>query len=162
MSEPYWVPLGAAPLPSAVPYAVLRDEKPQGTNPGASVVGWQRRDLNVKAYDDGIVTLGGNQFTLGAGSYRIFASAPHAAVAAQTRLRLRNMTDGVVVLIGTVWFPTSGNVNEIPLRGQFTVVGSKVFELQHYCGAASVQLGQPQNEAGTIEVYSVVELWKIG
>ena len=58
-------------------YALLVDEKSNGTNGGTFTAGLQIRDINTKISDaDNIVTLNNNIMTLGAGTYVVQASAP--------------------------------------------------------------------------------------
>ena len=115
-------------------YAIIGDEKSAGTDGGSFTSGsWQTRDLNAELSDpDGIVSISSNQFTLAAGTYRILANIP-AYQTNRHQSALYNVTDTSYVQYGSTEYTGSGdNVNSISiLRSQFTVSGSKVFEIRH-------------------------------
>jgi len=79
--------------------AVLHDEKPIGTSGGTAVSdAWTTRTINQVSYDpdDLIVSLSGNEFTIGKGIWNIrSASMFHATQG--TRTRIINVTDNLVV-----------------------------------------------------------------
>jgi len=77
--------------------ALLQHTTAGGVNGGSLTAGsWVTRTLNTKLYDpDGIVSLSNNQFTLGAGRYRIRAKVLFDGTDA-SQARLYNVTDGAV------------------------------------------------------------------
>lgn len=78
--------------------AVLHDEKPIGTSGGTAVAdAWTARTINQVSYDpdDLIVSLSGNEFTLGKGTWNI-RSACMFHYTEGTRTRLINVTDNTV------------------------------------------------------------------
>ena len=149
-----------------MPYAKLSDVKANLTDGGTFTSGaWRTRDLNTEDIDtNNIVTLASNQFTLQAGTYRIRATAP-AYTVEQAVGKLRNVTDGSDVIIGTGgYYPNGGrsDVVRTEIVGQFTIASAKAFEIQHYCTATQATNGfGVAMGVGVSEVYTIVELWKI-
>jgi hypothetical protein len=147
------------------PYALIRDEKPAGVSGGTFLSGaFRTRDLNtVVEDDDGIVSLATNQITLEDGTYRIYATAPGTTVNAHTA-RLQNIDDAVIEIEGTSARIQSANWSTTLsiIVGRFTVSGGpKAYEIQHRCGITSLTVGFGFNTGfNTIEVYTIVELWK--
>lgn len=145
---------------------IVRDEKASGTNGGGSTATTvMTRDLNTVAKN----TITGasvvsNQITLTAGTYSIRASAP-AFVNHQARLY--NVTDAANTIIGT-----SENANPAAeadptharsfVVGEFTIAGTKVFELQDWTleTRATNGLGSALG-SGAVEVFSEVEIRRI-
>lgn len=147
-------------------YARIYDLKTTGTNGGdaGATTSWETRDLNTEASDsDGIVTLSANQFTLGSGTYRIRAVAP-ACDCNGHRAKLRNTTTSADVLLGTSAYSYSSDLGNHAsvIVGTFTIVGTHVFEIQHYIensAAGGYDWGYRSND-GNGEIYTVVEIWK--
>lgn len=150
----------------ALRYAKLSDTKSAGTAGGTFGSGsWQTRTLNTEDSDaSGIVTPSANQFTLQAGTYRIRASAPGFGVELH-KAKLRNVTDSVDTLIGTSERSGYGDSTQTfsIIEGEFTIAGTKTFEVQHQCSSSLVTngFGYPSN-FGVSEVYTIVEIWKVG
>lgn len=145
-------------------YAKLSDAKSAGTAGGSFNSGaWQTRTINTEDSDSGnIVSIASNQFTLAAGTYRILARATAYAVN-RHQAKLYNVTDGANVIIGTSEFAnqTYTVATASTVAGQFTIAGSKTFEIQHQCSStrATDGFGLAAN-FGVSEIYTVVELWK--
>jgi hypothetical protein len=122
-------------------FVYIRDEKADGTQGGTFTSGAARtRVLTTIVTDEtGDVTLSSNQFTLPAGTYRIWAQAPCYRV-----------TNGAV---HTHSFIT----------GQFTITAAKTFEIQHICFAtrATDGFGNTTSATGDPEIYTQVQLTKI-
>ena len=77
---------------------------------------------------------------------------------------LYNITDASYSLIGSSEFCGAGDniVTSSVVHGQFTIPASKTFEIRHYATSlAGYGFGRATN-AGVVEVYTEVELWKIG
>ena len=149
----------------AYAYVKIVDQKSSGTAGGTFTSGaWQTRTLNTKTDADSICTLSSNQFTLPAGTYRIHASAPSWACN-ETRAKLYNVTDSTDVLFGTS--EQAKAIYEVTPRseivGQFTIAGSKTFEIQHRCATTAnvYGFGIPTG-FGDVEIYTQVEIWKVG
>lgn len=148
---------------NAQSYAKLSDEKPTGGFPGGTFTAgsYVKRTLNTEVDADGIVTLASSVFTLEAGTYYISASAPAFAVNSH-KAKIRNTTDGTDALIGTVQHAGSEDTTRSLVNGQITIASQKSFELQHRCETTRNTDGLgPHSSFGDVEVYSVVEIWRI-
>ena len=140
-------------------YAIIADQKTQNTGGGTFTSGaWRERDLNTEIADpDSIVSISSNQFTLGAGTYRIKWDAP-VCNSGTSQTRLYNVTDSAEVGLGIsnsgLW---SGYVSGGGART--TIAGSKAFSIEHQCGTTAANgLGYAAN-FGT-EQYTTVEIFK--
>lgn len=138
---------------------LLQDQKSSGTAAGTFTAGaWQTRVLNTEVSDTGgICALAANQFTLDAGTYLVYATAPFNSVG-KNRLRLQNTTGAATLLQGG----TDREKGCAVMAGVFTVAASQALELQHY--SAVTQLTDGFGEAlttGAVEVYASVLLVKI-
>lgn len=147
-------------------YILLQDQKTQNTDGGTfNSAAWQTRTLNTEVADEGNnCTLASNQFALLAGTYRIRARAP-ASTVGRHQIRLRNITDSTTPLTGTSEFSSSTAAyaqTESEIFGTFTIGTTKTFEIQHQCQttAATTGFGVAAN-FGT-EIYTSVELTKVG
>jgi hypothetical protein len=149
-----------------IKYAKLSDTKSAGTSGGTlSTSTWNTRTLNTEDNDsDNIVSLSSNQFTLQAGTYRIHARVPAYAVK-RHKAKLRNVTDSADVIIGSAEHcePNSNVVTHSVIVGEFTITATKTFEVQH-----RIEISNGASDAGHAwnvgvnEVYTIVEIWKIG
>lgn len=160
----------------------IRDEVSTGTASQGALTSsvWNTRRLQTEKTDDLTITLGGNQFTLPAGTYwcqgwvscriEMDGGAPSIAQCV-SQVRLRNITDSTTSLMGPSMFNTFdtpgngtwGGQYILPLIGQFTIGGSKVFELQNYVRSdlsVNFNAGFSSN-SGENEVYADLVLWKI-
>jgi hypothetical protein len=145
------------------PYWNIVDQKASGTAAGTFAGGgWRTRDLNTTIGSNTITgsSLSSNQFTLPAGTYRIFASAPTYAVNSH-KAKLRNITDSTDTLIGTSERSdqTYNGATRSFVSGTFTIASQKTFELQHRC--SSDQNFGYASSFSVNEIYSTVELWKL-
>ena len=147
-----------------VSYAIIADQKAAGTNAGTFTAGsWVTRELNTELADpDGIVSIATNQFTLGAGSYLIKASAPAYQVDSH-QVRLYNVTDTATAIVGYISYTnsSSGAQTRSELSGRITITDTKVFELQHRSNATKSNngLGSGVN-FGEPNLYAMVEIYK--
>jgi hypothetical protein len=156
-------PDGSVQTTSATGHILITHELPNATYAGSSVVGWQTRPLNIKKIDtSNLVSLSSNQVTFTAGTYYCQATAP-AFAANSHKLRLRNVTDGVTLIVGNSEYGNSTYWvhNTARLVGQFTITSAKALELQHYITTARATdgLGTYTN-SGEVEVYAILECWK--
>lgn len=145
-------------------YVNVQDQKAQNTDGGTFTSGsWRTRVLNTEVSDvGGLCSLASNQITLAAGTYVIFATAAVQAVN-RNQLRLQNVTDTSTVLVGQSNYTEAGGSSSIAqLRGVFTIGASKALELQHQCQTTGTTTGFGVASNFSTEVYSIVELWKIG
>ncbi len=141
----------------------VRDEKASGTAGGSAIAGNQVRTLNTVVSNTITgASLASNQITLPAGTYKIYAQAP-AFVTDQHRLRLVNVTDSTVTLLGTTAYVTTSSANFSVVIGKFTITSTKVFNLTHY-----TQTARATNGLGTLvndtfaEVYTSAIITKVG
>lgn len=152
-------------IPSGTPdLIILQDQKTQNTQGGTFTSGaWRTRDLNTEVVDTGShCTLSGNQFTLGAGTYRLTASAFAFAVGSH-QLRIQNTTDATTTITGLTQYAQpsvalSGNLAYV--EGRFTIASSKTFELQHRCSSTKSTDGFGVAANFTTEIYSTVRIEK--
>ncbi len=114
-------------------YAIFWDEKPNGTDGGASFVGLQTRTLNRVDTNIPGVTLVSNAFTLPPGRYRISASAP-SVISFRHQLLLNNVATGATVIPGTSEYnPTSyGSQTRSYVEGTLNVAVPTTYHLRHY------------------------------
>lgn len=144
--------------------AYLKDVKPSGTNGGTFTSGaWRTRELNTIEGDSEIVSLSGNQFTLQPGKYTLGGSCPIYGVVAAHQTRLRNITDGTTVFMGTSDYnATTTSSGRSDLDGMITIVNPTTFEIQHIAGATQSNTGFGLPSAfGENEVYSQIKIVKI-
>jgi hypothetical protein len=155
------------------PYWNIVEEQANNTNGHAGATftsgDWRTRFLNTTRGSNTITgsSLLSNQFTLPSGTYRIFATAP-SYYTGNHKIRLRNITDSSDTLLGTNERSAYSGVNDASqtfsmIRGIFTITSSKTFEIQHRCQntQGTTGFGYAMN-FGVTEVYTQVELWKIG
>ena len=149
------------------PYWNIVDQKAANTSGGTfTAAAWQTRVLNTTIGNNTIIgsSLLNNQFTLPTGTYRISVKAPAFDVN-RHKAKLRNITDSADTLIGTSEYSdATGNVQASSIiNGIFTIISSKVFEIQHYCATTVSTNGfGVESNFGVVEIYTIVELWKIG
>ncbi len=141
----------------------VRDEKASGTVAGSSIAGNQVRTLNTVVSNTITgASLASNQITLPAGTYQIYAQAP-AYVSDQHRIRLLNVTDTTVTLLGINAYGTSSSTTHSVLIGKFTIAATKVFNITHYTQTARAGNGLGTIVADTfVEVYTSAIINKVG
>lgn len=151
---------------TALDYILIRDEKSLNTSGGSAVAGaWQTRNLTEKPVDTGsYATLDTHQIILSAGTYEARITAPAYRVA-RHKARLQDITHTVTLLWGTSEHTANADaiMTTSRIAGRFTLASSSVLEVQHWCQTAvsSTGLGVASN-IGIDEVYTVVELWRVG
>ena len=145
-------------------YAIISDQKTQNTDGGTFSSGaWRTRDLNTEVTDpDGIVSIGSNQFTLGAGTYLIVATAPAYRIDSHM-VKLYNATSSSDVAFGTSGFNQGTNgrtLDTSTVRCRVAITGSTAFEIQHRgdSNRSSIGFGIATNFGP--ETYTVVEIYK--
>lgn len=159
------LPASAAVIDAIGSYLIVADEKTSGTGGGSSTTGsWVTRTLNtVRTNTISGASLGSNQITLPAGTYRINASAPGLRIA-NFSTRLRNITDSTDTLIGTSeQSEQSGAIvqSRSHIVGTFTIAGTKAFEIQMQCGFAFGTVGYGNPAGFGTEVYTIAEIQRI-
>jgi hypothetical protein len=146
-------------------YLIVRDEKANNTQGGGfTSSAWRTRDLQTTPVNTiSGASVGSNQITLPAGTYSILASAPAFKVASHVT-RLYNITDSAETIIGTI--EQSAAADTITTRsfinGNFTIAGTKTFEIQHYSSATQATNGfGSAGGLGVVEVYTSVYIEKV-
>ena len=153
-----------------VSYAVICDQKAQGTGGGTFTLGaWRTRDLNTEITDpDGIVSISNNQFTLQAGTYFLKASAP-VKKATNNQTALYNVTDSSYVQYGT---NSLAHISYIGadrsfISARFTISGAKAFEIRHFSSHTQATDGfgpsfssSDASTAGGVAIFTIVEIFK--
>ncbi len=145
-------------------YVHLYDKKGSGVDGGTSILGaWRTRDLTDEVSDDGnLCTLAANQFTLKAGTYRIFASAP-ALECNEHQSRLYNVTDAAMEILGMSCWNDGGILKASTIsviQGRFTITTQKTFEIQYQVDGNNPDDGLGEGNAWGDNIYTIVELWK--
>ena len=139
----------------------LQDQKSSGTAGGTFTSGaWQTRTLNTEVTDTIGSTLASNQFTLPAGTYYFEAICPTLNTNS-SQARLQNITDAATTLLGVncVTGTTAGGFAFV--NGQFTIGGTKTFELQNRCSTTRATDGFGYPSSWGTEVYAEVRVWKV-
>ena len=146
-------------------YAIICDEKAYNVGGGTFTGGaWRTRDLNTEIADpDSIVSISSNQFTLGAGSYLIEASAPAYDINRHVA-RIYNATTSAVVQVGqTAYISQNDSIQTNALVvARVTITGSTDFEIQHQSQStdATEGFGVESNISGTNSIYTIVKIFK--
>jgi hypothetical protein len=142
----------------------IKDVKTSGTSGGAFSSGvWQTRTLNTVEGNASLVTLASNQFVLQPGTYMIVANVPAYSVDLH-KARLRNITDGTDILLGTSCYAsnTGGAENASVIEGVFTITSAKTFEIQHRCSTSQSPNGFGSGTSfGVSEVYTQIQITKL-
>lgn len=147
----------------SLPVAIIEDQKAANTPGGTATAGsWFTRVLNTIVTDIySIVSLSSNQVTLQEGIYWIKGSAP-AYFVDRHKTRLRDITNGVTLAVGSSEFTTSAQ--SISLVSDIVVLtGATVIELQQRVAGTSATrgLGVESGAWGEVEVYARLEITKL-
>lgn len=145
-------------------YAVICDQKTQGTNGGTFTSGADRtRDLNTEIFDpDGIVSISSNRFTLAAGTYLIKWSAPAMRVGGHQSF-LYNYSDTSEIQRGTTGITTSSSYKVATSTtgyARVTITANKSFEIRHRGTTSRTSDGFGVAANFGVEIYTVVEIYK--
>ena len=147
-------------------YAIIADQKSQGTDGGASTGGtWHTRDLNTELADpDGIVSISSNQFTLQAGSYFIEARAP-SYQPTRHRLKLYQTSGSAAdVAFGTNEFMSYGSGTAVQttafLSCRITISTATTYEIRHYIQNSKAGNGLGVAVSQGVELYCLVKIFK--
>ena len=147
-------------------YAIIADQKSQGTDGGASSGGtWHTRDLNTELSDpDGIVSISSNQFTLQAGSYFIEARAP-SYQPTRHRLKLYQTSGSAAdVAFGTNEFMSYGSGTAVQttafLSCRITISTATTYEIRHYIQNSKSGNGLGVAVSQGVELYCLVKIFK--
>lgn len=152
-----------------VKVAKITDVKTYSTDGGTFTQDvWQTRVLNTVSDPGSIgVTVTANQFTLPAGTYFIYGSAP-AYTVNRHRVRLYDITGAATVALGTSEHVTgAGPQTRSFVIGVVTITASNVYELQHICqttaNTVGFGLGSSYDTPGQVsEVFAQLFIVKFG
>lgn len=155
----------ASTAPGNAPYINIQDQKAQNTAGGTFTNGADRtRTLNTVVNNDrGTASLdtSTNRITLPAGKYLCRASAPAFAVN-RHQAWLQNITTATTLLRGTSELCAGTNTTtRSMIQGQFELTTSSQLEVQHRCNTTEATNGFGAEANFGVEVYTVVELWKV-
>ena len=154
---------GAAGGGKFASYAIIADQKSDGTNGGTFTTGaYRTRDLNTEVADaDGIVSISNNQFTLQAGSYFIHARMPYIAVGF-AKMKLYNVTDSSDTAMSDSGYSSTGvSANlYLDLKTRVTIASAKAFEIQMAGQVTRADYGFGYSSSFGTEVYTTVVILK--
>jgi hypothetical protein len=160
------------PTLSAVPnmqprIAVMRDVKANNTQGGTATSGaWYTRVLNTIQDDPtGVISsLSSNQFTLPAGEYFIESQSPNCNTDSAMS-RIRNITDGSTVIVGTNERANGSQVNIwSKCFGRIVITSQKTFEVQSQVQTTVATFGNGYFAGfatGENDSYTIVKIQKI-
>ena len=142
---------------------IIEDRKPQGTNGGTFTSGaWRTRNLNTLVFNhNSLASLGGNRFTLPAGTYCIDWDAPAFGVAVH-KSALYNYTTSTIVAYGTSM--RTGSLTSASSNGTtvITITSPTSFEIRHICEITRDTSGFGRATNFGTEIYTRVRIKKIG
>lgn len=145
-----------------IPLLHIEDQKSSGTNGGTFTSGaWRTRDLNTVVTNEiAGASLSSNQITLPAGTYEIQISAP-THIVNRHLVKWRNISDSIDVLWGTSQSANSTTSSRAFLKGIFTLVAEKTFEVQHRCQTTGSSTGFGVNAGSvfTVDHETYTQVW---
>jgi hypothetical protein len=141
----------------------IEDVKATTVDSGSMTGGaYNTRDLNTLSGDTSFVTLSANQFTLGAGKYKLLASAPATGVNSH-KAALYDITNAAYIKYGTS-MQTDGTseTSRSEVRVMLTLTETTTFELRHHIrNHINANDGGESTDDGSDERYSFVEITKL-
>lgn len=162
------LPSGAGVIPSAnLPqtYAFIKvsNQQTSGTNGGSLNSGaWRVLTLNTKDTDTAaIATLASNQISLPSGTYLVDGFIPVYGAGTGLQVRLQNITDATTILSGTSVYMNAGGTTIVPIKGLFTISGTKTIEFQAQIGSSVGTTAQGQSSSLGTEIYAQLCFYKI-
>jgi hypothetical protein len=155
-------PAGGTGNPISV--AVILDERDPTDDGGDFNSGaWRTRNLNFEDDPYSIVSVASNQFTLGAGTYRISWSAP-AFIVNQHQTLLYSITNTANLSEGSSEFASSGDSILNRSFGSYihTPTASHTYEIRHQCATTRATNGfGVASNFGVSTVYTIVLIEKL-
>jgi len=143
--------------------AYIRHEEANGVNAGGQTSGsYVARKINVLIDPNSIVTsLSSNQITLPAGNYEITCEANGGVATENIAIRLQNVTDAATLIQGIGNENGAGIGSDAYFDGSFTLVNTKVLEIQFRVSVTNATTGWGEaNAFGDTEVYLIAKLVK--
>lgn len=147
------------------PQLWLRDEKASGTDGGSASAGINIRNISVAKINTASFVLTATRFTLPAGTWWVYFSAPAFQVS-NHKATLYDVTSAAIVEVGSTDYSSSGALYATTRSSGWAYITNTVsmtIELQHYTQSARVNtgLGIATSMAGALEVYSEVMVWQV-
>ena len=146
-------------------YAILEDQKSDGTNGGAATSGdgWFTRDLNTEVADpDSITSISSNKFTLQAGNYLIKWTVPSYRTG-ESHTRLYDVTNSATSGLGVTGYVNGSASTQIMIYGSARVSpsGATEYRIEHNVNTTKTNNGRGVAASlGVNEVYTHVEIYK--
>lgn len=143
----------------------VQHQESSGVNGGTATSGsWETRKLTTEITNDITgASLSTNQITLPAGTY-VITSVEKGMTIDVFKSKLRNITDSSDTLIGMSArsSATDATTCQSSIYGEFTITGTKVFEIQHRVSATRGSQGYGVSCGfGVVEIYADVVIKKI-
>lgn len=150
------------------PLLEVVDEKTTGTNAANSAVTtWNTRALNTIKTNEIGATVASNQVTITvAGTYRTYDSSAPGYRVGFHKTRLRNITAGTTILVGTSEYANTASTGDVSTRsfisGRFVIsTVPTVLEFQHYTAALQTNgLGQAAG-GSEVETYATLKIERL-
>lgn len=148
------------------PYIYCNDQQANNVSGGAAVIGINNRTLtNIVLDTHGLGSLAASVLTIPAGTWYCRAVGPVFGIN-RTRLQIWNNSDAANLILGPSEFTDAANLVSLNtrLQGIFTITASKGIRVRQWCQAARAVngLGVASNSALGNEIYTELELWKLG
>ena len=155
--------------PFSAAFLHIRHEVTAGGDGGTFTSGaWRTRPLDVVVTNKITgASLASNAITLPAGTYYLEAAGA-ANNSNNHKTRIRDTTNSATLLLGETMREPTGTGNSsnqlAPVWGRFTLSGTAVIELQHWCAntTATTGFGEGFDIDSTVEIFAVVRIWKVG
>ena len=131
-------------------FAIFEDQK--SGDGGTFVQGaWRTRDLNTTLQGQSWASLNNDQITLAAGTYLISGRAPGYAVQSHLAKFAHISGSGGADILGTDEYGSSTHFvsNHSFFENVLTLLGSNVFEVQHWCASTNTGNGFGQGDTGS-------------
>lgn len=160
---PFWIAGYILDATETMKFAIVSDQKTQGSNGGTFTAGaWRQRDLNTEIDPDGIISVSANAVTVAeSGKYYIRASAPAYGV---NRHQCRLMKGGAFLAQGTSEYCLVNSSNRAVVTWAGNLLTGDIITLEHKCGVTFANYGfgvgdnVDSNSDFGVEVFSVMEI----
>ena len=147
-----------------VPDVIIEDQKPNGTNGGNSVSGYQTRNSNTILINKIGVTLAADLITLQAGTYYITARAPMYNSVGTGRLSIYDYTNNLYLITGENASSFGASAVQVicHVAGEITIASAIEIGLRHYIESSETGgLGTIVNDDIGTEIYSHIEITQV-
>ena len=146
-------------------YGRLVEQYSTGTNGGTATSGaYNARVVNTINYESRALATAssGNISFAESGTFEFRARAPARGVD-RHKIRLQNTTLGTTIALGTSQSAASTAENSSFAEGRFSYVAGQTLQLQHRVETTNAGIGWGvASNFGDVEIYAVLEFWKVG